>query len=315
MPSDPSRDCISYEISAQDVCLEVHSQPQRDARWYQGLSLQIDQEILGGRVIAYQIRWFNGNWSTWFVPGVNDIDHKYNPVNNTMRRMWSYFDDHEHRYILCKAGNSVSISKPPINENAVSISKFPINENSMSISPSRIKQFYEETFIPQLLRQLEKEGTLFPWLLESPNCIGYLQLGSLELNSEPEEYQPTLDYVRVKRLPATIPINVLDSFNHHYLTSQTRLVDIYVMRTAVDGEDTYSILINGYVDDGWDQLTEFLEVYDSQGNIIGSCRGVLDLDCSIEWIDRAFTIDDYDFGYEEIQIWSDKDVEYVDASS
>jgi hypothetical protein len=161
---------------------------------------------------------------------------------------------------------------------------------------------------------LEKEGTLFPWLLESPNCIGYLQLGSLELNSESEEYQPTLDYVRVKRLPATIPINVLDSFNHHYLTSQTRLVDIYVMRTAVDGEDTYSILINGYVDDGWDQVTEFLEVYDSQGNIIGSCRGVLDLDCSIEWIDRAFTIDDYDFGYEEIQIWSDEDAEYVDAS-
>jgi hypothetical protein len=302
MPSDPSRDCISYEISTQDVCLEVHSQPQRDARWYQGLSLQIDQEILGGRVIAYQIRWFNGNWSTWFVPGVNDIDHKYNPVNNTMRRMWSYFDDHEHRYILCKAGNSVSISK------------FPFNENSMSISPSRIKQFYEETFILQL-RQLEKEGTLFPWLLESPNCIGYLQLGSLELNSESEEYQPTLDYVRVKRLPSTIPINVLDSFNHHYLTSQTRLVDIYVVRTPVDGEDTYSILLNGYVDDGWDQETKFLEVYDSQENIIGSCRGVLDLDCSIKWVDRAFTIDDYDFGYEEIQIWSDKDVEYVDASS
>ena len=312
MSSNPIGDYISYEIFTQDICLEIVSLAQRDSRWYQGLSLQIDQEILGGKVIAYQIRWFNGHWSTWFVPGVNDIDHKYNPVNNTMRRMWSYFDDHEHRYILCKAGNSVSISKPPINENAVSISKFTINENSMSISHSRIKQFYEETFIPQL-RQLEKDGTLFPWLLESPNCIGYLELGSLELNSESEEYQPTLDYVRVKRLPATIPINVLDSFNHHYLTSQTRLVNIYVVRTTVNEESSYSILLNGYVDDGWDQETKFLEVYDSQGKIIGSCRGVLNLDCPIKWEDRTFTIDDYDFGYEEIQIWSDKDVEYVDA--
>jgi hypothetical protein len=300
MTNHPSEGRIFHEISTQDICLEIVSPAQRDSRWYQGLSMQIDQEILGGKVIAYQIRWFNGNWSPWFVPGVNDIDHKYNPDNNRMRRMWSYFDDHEHRYILCKAGQSGSIYKPLI------------NQNSMSISQSRIKQFYEETFIPQL-RQLEKDGALFPWLLELPNCIGYLELGSLELNSESEEYHPTLDFVRVKRLPSTIPINVLDSFNHHYLTSQTRLVDIYVVRTAIDGEDTYSILLNGYVDDGWDQETKFLEVYDSQGNIIGSCRGVLDLDYSIKWEDRAFTIDDYDFGYEEIQIWSDEDAEYVDV--
>lgn len=89
------------------------------------------------------------------------------------------------------------------------------------------------------------------------------------------------------------------------------------MRTAVDGEDTYSILINGYVDDGWDQGAQFLEVYDSQGKIIGSCGSILDLYCpikSIKWEDRAFTIDDYGVGYEEIQIWLDEDVEYVDAS-
>jgi hypothetical protein len=212
MSSNPMVNYISSVISSQDICLEIVSQPQRDSRWYEGLSLQIDREILGGKVIAYQIRWFNGYWSTWFVPGVNDIDHKYNPVNNTMRRMWSYFDDHEQRYIICKAKNSVSISK------------HPINDNSMSISKSRIQQFYEETFIPQL-RQLEKDGTLSAWLLESTGCIGYLELGSLESNSESEEYQPALDFVRVKPLPDAIPPNVRDSFNHHYLTSQTRLVD------------------------------------------------------------------------------------------
>lgn len=218
-----------------------------------------------------------------------------------MRRIWSYFDDHEHKYILCKAENSVSIPKPPI------------NQNSMSISQSRIKQFYEETFIPQL-RQLSEDGTLYSWLCQSPNCVGYLDLGSVEVNSASEEHPMTLDFVRVKRLPSTIPSTVLDSFNHHYLTTQIRLANIFVVRTAVDGEDTYSILIDGYVDDGWDQETKLLEVYDSQGKIIGSCRGVLNLDFPIKWEDRAFTIDDYDFGYEEIQIWSDEDVEYVDTS-
>ena len=98
----PNSDGIAHNISTQDICLEIISPPQKDARWYQGLSLQIDQEILKGKIVAYQIRWFNGDWSTWFVPGINDLDHKYNPSNNTMRRMWSYFSDHEHKYIICK---------------------------------------------------------------------------------------------------------------------------------------------------------------------------------------------------------------------
>jgi hypothetical protein len=71
---NPSSDGIAHNISTQDICLEIISPPQKDARWYQGLSLQIDQEILKGKIVAYQIRWFN----------------------------WSYFSDHEHKYIICK---------------------------------------------------------------------------------------------------------------------------------------------------------------------------------------------------------------------
>ena len=99
--NSPNKDLVVHDISTQDVCVEVVSPPQEDARWYQGLSSQIDQEILQGKIIAYQIRWFNGNWSSWFVPGINDIDHKCNSSNN-MRRIWSYFSDHEHKYIICK---------------------------------------------------------------------------------------------------------------------------------------------------------------------------------------------------------------------
>jgi len=107
----PPGQTVQHDISTQDTCIEVKSAPDREEhRWYQGLSRSVDAEILGGRVVAYQIHWFTGGWSRWFVPGVNDIDHKYNDSghaantasHNTLRRMWSYFHDHEHRYLLIK---------------------------------------------------------------------------------------------------------------------------------------------------------------------------------------------------------------------
>lgn len=39
----------------------------------------------------------HGAWSERYVAGVNDLDHTYNPGANTMRRMGSYFADHERR--------------------------------------------------------------------------------------------------------------------------------------------------------------------------------------------------------------------------
>lgn len=74
----------------------------------------IDKIVDGGLIIAYKIEWYNGNWSEWYIPRVNDIDHKFNPTtkqceipyrSNTMRRMWSYFADHAHKYIICNFGN------------------------------------------------------------------------------------------------------------------------------------------------------------------------------------------------------------------
>ncbi|KAH3710223.1 hypothetical protein DPMN_069694 [Dreissena polymorpha] len=70
-----------------------------------------DQIIEKGRIIAYRIQWFNGSWSTWFGPDLNDLDIKFNinsatcaaPIKDrSMRRMWSYFYDHIHEFIICK---------------------------------------------------------------------------------------------------------------------------------------------------------------------------------------------------------------------
>jgi hypothetical protein len=43
-----------------------------------------DQIIERGRIAAYKIRCFNGNWSGWYVPGVNDLSDVYNPYSKKM---------------------------------------------------------------------------------------------------------------------------------------------------------------------------------------------------------------------------------------
>ncbi|XP_041379003.1 uncharacterized protein LOC121391427 [Gigantopelta aegis] len=107
--SESYSDLVIYKLS-QGTCKEVTERPTRDCRWAAGLYPFVDHLVKGGRIVAYQIRWFNGHWSHWYVPGVNDVDGKFNLYSRscsipykakTMRRMWSYFYDHTHKYILC----------------------------------------------------------------------------------------------------------------------------------------------------------------------------------------------------------------------
>ncbi|NEO77783.1 hypothetical protein [Moorena sp. SIO4G3] len=116
LPAQPSfaangcsrRDCIQHELRTQATCtLQGYDQSGlpptgKTPGWYKGLNTEIDHQILGGDVVAYKIRWFNGSWSGWYVTGVNDIDWKFNTGTNDMRRVWGYFSDHQHQYILCK---------------------------------------------------------------------------------------------------------------------------------------------------------------------------------------------------------------------
>ena len=93
-------DCIIYDLSTQNSCTLKSSGSTRNIAWTTGLSRNVDFRILGGRVIAYQLQWFSGAWTSWYVPGINDIDVKKN-YNNTLRRMWSYFYDHTFQYLIC----------------------------------------------------------------------------------------------------------------------------------------------------------------------------------------------------------------------
>ncbi|KAK3608293.1 hypothetical protein CHS0354_030743 [Potamilus streckersoni] len=79
----PTGDCVSYDISTQATCTEVSSEASNsDCRWAAGLNINVDQVILKGRIVAYKIQWFSGSWSGWYVPGINDIDSKYNPTDS-----------------------------------------------------------------------------------------------------------------------------------------------------------------------------------------------------------------------------------------
>lgn len=60
---------MGYDMTIPTKCTEITAGATNECRWYQSINPYADQDILGGRVIAYQIQWFNGAWSSWFVPG------------------------------------------------------------------------------------------------------------------------------------------------------------------------------------------------------------------------------------------------------
>lgn len=105
-------DRVIYAMDSQMDCTEVTRNSSLDCGWKAGLDVDLDQILVDGDIIAYQILWSNGTWSKWYVTGVNDIDWVFNEeaefctlsiFPNSLRRVWSYFFDHTHKYILCKS--------------------------------------------------------------------------------------------------------------------------------------------------------------------------------------------------------------------
>lgn len=107
-------DMVTYDIKTQPTCREIQRAPVglRECGWNAGLSRNVDQFYLNGRIAAYKIQWEHGSWSEWYVPGVNDIDIKFNVQTtyckdydvrpNSMRRWWAYFNEYTHIVILCE---------------------------------------------------------------------------------------------------------------------------------------------------------------------------------------------------------------------
>lgn len=86
----------------QTFCYEVVNSPDQNPLWSQaGLDTNIDWVIRCGDIIAYKILWSNaGDWSDWFVTGLNDL---LSANETSQRRMWSLFSRHYHISIICKS--------------------------------------------------------------------------------------------------------------------------------------------------------------------------------------------------------------------
>lgn len=84
---------ISQAVAQEENCIEVTNSASGNSLWSNGLSTDLDMEILNRDIVKYKIQWFNGRWSGWYFPGNGDIDWK-----DDGRRVWAYFADHTHTY-------------------------------------------------------------------------------------------------------------------------------------------------------------------------------------------------------------------------
>ena len=87
---------------------EITASPQRNTQWVNSPEMDLDIRILKKKIIAYQIQWFNGGWSGWYVPGVNDL---YQKAREPLRRVWAHFNDHHHRYLCIPLDYQTQIRK------------------------------------------------------------------------------------------------------------------------------------------------------------------------------------------------------------
>lgn len=86
----------------QSLCYEMVNSPDKNPLWRQsGIDMNIDWVVKCGDIVAYKLLWpTTGEWSDWFVTGMNDLA----PANNGNRtRMWSFFSDYYHIFIICRS--------------------------------------------------------------------------------------------------------------------------------------------------------------------------------------------------------------------
>lgn len=91
----------SLDLEKQPYVGAVKLSRINDLQWVDNcLDLDMDAEKFGVKIAAYRIQWPGGQWSGWFVPGVNDL---YNKDSEPIRRYWACFNDHNFEIIYISA--------------------------------------------------------------------------------------------------------------------------------------------------------------------------------------------------------------------
>ena len=100
-----------------------------------------------------------------------------------------------------------------------------------------------------------------------------------------------------KALQQEVPTAVLSAFKRHIWYAKHGASEIRIFKIPVNKDISYAICINGYVDDGWDNHGNFIEVYNEQGQLMGS---------------KVLCIDEEDW---ENWIWMDRPLQSKDFNS
>jgi hypothetical protein len=98
------------------------------------------------------------------------------------------------------------------------------------------------------------------------------------------------DCVEIKRIQQDIPKRISDTFDRHFWYSQHSLSDLYFLKITIAEKPAFVLLIRGLLDDGWDNSGSWIEIFDEQGEFLGS--GMFG-DEAIFWQDRPLNGEDF----------------------
>jgi hypothetical protein len=123
------------------------------------------------------------------------------------------------------------------------------------------------------------------------------QIGCLRIRWDWEEGGLLEPHIR--RLTSDMPDNLARTFERHLWYSRHNLTDISVLKKSVDDDETFLMLLQGHCNDGWDNGCRLIELFDYQGESLGSGffrvggwdGGVLQQ--WIDWVDRQLNGNDY----------------------
>ncbi|MEH2211023.1 hypothetical protein [Nostoc sp.] len=96
--------------------------------------------------------------------------------------------------------------------------------------------------------------------------------------------------VEIERIEQDIPQSVVKTYNRHLWYSQYSLSNLYLVKISVESENSFALLIQGYVDDGWDNSGRFIEIFDKQGDFLGAGRCHYE---GVEWLSRQLNGKDF----------------------
>lgn len=150
-----------------------------------------------------------------------------------------------------------------------------------STRKSVVRKFYEE----ELSKLYDLSDSFSDFLPDYR--IGRVQLLSLASD--------VFDCVEIERPPQDIPEAVADAYNRHIWYSQYSLSDFYLVKVPVESQISFALLVQGYVDDGWDNSGWFIEVFDEQGQFLGAGRCNYET-VEIKWLERQLNNDDFNSG-------------------